>query len=314
MPDPRRTPWIAIDVDIRKDVRVADLPSDGARWGYVAGVLAESRLQSPRGVFGSRATFEEAVGRFARYLEQYLAVGLMERAPKLCDRCAAAHPDLRQGALVVHNWGPKQSDPTSADRARRRRAARNGAEHESDHDDRTTTAQRPDDDRLTTGRRPATHARAPRHQTQTPNTKEDSGSTGVRPREAINGAEASSAAPRREEPGASAKSEGDLIELGRPDVEALRRRGWTRVTPGQIERLDEVADYERASERDVESGQRVVASWILGAPKGADVLAHVFATSRRLRDERQGQADARAEEHERQKRGRLHPSIGGATP
>ena len=121
MPGPRRTPWIAIDVDIRKDDRVADLPSDAARWGYVAGVLAEARLQDPRGVFGSKATFEEAVGRFSRHLEAYIAAGLMERATSMCTDCRHDYGDLKRGALVVHNWIRKQRDPTAADRQNRRR-------------------------------------------------------------------------------------------------------------------------------------------------------------------------------------------------
>lgn len=121
MPGPRRTPWIAIDVDIRKDDRVADLPSDAARWGYVAGVLAEARLQNPRGVFGSKATFEEAVGRFARHLEAYIAAGLMERATSMCADCRQDYGELKRGALVVHNWIRKQRDPSAASRQARRR-------------------------------------------------------------------------------------------------------------------------------------------------------------------------------------------------
>ena len=128
MPGPRRTPWIAIDVDIRKDDRVADLPSDAARWGYVAGVLAEARLQDPRGVFGSKATFEEAVGRFARHLDAYIAAGLIERAPSLCADCTREYGELKRGALVVHNWVRKQKDPTAAERQARRRNDHDGGD------------------------------------------------------------------------------------------------------------------------------------------------------------------------------------------
>lgn len=300
MPEPRRTPWIAIDVDIRKDDRIADLPSDAARWGYVAGVLAESRLQDPRGVFGSKATFEEAVGRFARHLDQYLAVGLMERSPKLCDGCRERFGDLKNGALVVHNWHRKQADPTHAERQRRHRL-KNGKGRQGDGDgdgevtDNGVT--------ITSHRDGPTRARAETPDTDTRHVtpKEAPVVPRVTPREAR--APGTSSAAQSDEP----------IQLPRPDVAALRQRGWTRLTEQQLASLDEVADFERASEYDVESGQRVVAGWILSAPRGAELLSHVFATSRRVRDQRQVEADQRTEQHERHKQARLHPSLGGVT-
>lgn len=116
MPTPRRTPWYAVDVDVRKDERIADLPSDAARWGYVGAVLAEARLQTQRGVFGSRATLIEAIGRFGKHVPDYLKGGLLEEAPQLCPPCLQAFGAQRSGAIVVHNWARKQNDPGHAER------------------------------------------------------------------------------------------------------------------------------------------------------------------------------------------------------
>jgi hypothetical protein len=294
MPNLKRTPWIAIDVDIRKDDRLVDLPSDSARYGYIAGVLAESRLQDPRAVFPSRAVLAESIGRFDRFVPKYLEVGLLHQVPHRCEPCNREYGDLRRGAIVVHNWHGKQRDPAHAERQAKYIAGRQ-VRDESDAEDDAE-----DDGKVTATSR----ARAVTL-TQTPNTdtREEIGSPVVRPRTRPNGASPSTSSSGKDE---------------RPDVAALKAAGWRRVTAAQLSILDEVADYERRTEYDVESGQQVVATWIRRAPAATPVgelLTHVLDTSRRLRDERQARADGRTELGDQHKRGRLHPSIasmGGA--
>lgn len=123
-----RVPWVAIDAGIRTSPKLAALPSDSARLGWLYIGLGEAKLQRPAGRFASRAHWAEVAGRFARYLPSYLAVGLLEEAPELCDRCRAAWGELPAGTLVVHDWQRHQRDPTGAVRvaALRDRRSSNG--------------------------------------------------------------------------------------------------------------------------------------------------------------------------------------------
>jgi len=123
MPTPRRDPYVAVDATIRKNAKLAALPSDSARLGWIYVGLGEAKLQRPAGRFASRAHWEEVAGRFGKYLRDYLAVCLIEEAPRLCDRCRQAWGQLPAGTLVVHDWRRHQSDPGAADRAAAYRAA-----------------------------------------------------------------------------------------------------------------------------------------------------------------------------------------------
>lgn len=206
MARPRRTPWFAVDVDIRKDDRLVDLPSDTARYGYIVGVLAEARLATPRGVFASRTQLEEALGRFGRFIPQYLSVGVLEPAGGMCDDCRAAFGAVRRGSIVVHNWVRKQTDPRHADRQAAYEQRQKSAESDGESD------AQPDgeSDAITDD---SVYARAPDETlTETRNTRQD---------------------PPRENLSAEDRARA-----------ALKARGYKRVSAKQLAMLAEIADRE----------------------------------------------------------------------
>jgi hypothetical protein len=92
-------PWIAVKVGVRKNRKLAGLPDDTARYGWIAGVLAEAKLQRPGGRFDSRGQLEEAIGRFAIYVDNYLAAGLLEVAGRLCTSCRKVWTALPVGVV-----------------------------------------------------------------------------------------------------------------------------------------------------------------------------------------------------------------------
>lgn len=124
MAKPRRDPYVAVDATIRKNHKLAALSSDAARLGWIYVGLGEAKLQRPSGKFATRAHWDEVAGRFARYLREYIAVGLLEEAPRLCDRCRATWGDTPGGTLIVHDWHRHQSDPGAAERAEKFRTDR----------------------------------------------------------------------------------------------------------------------------------------------------------------------------------------------
>jgi hypothetical protein len=81
--------WITLDVGLPKHPKVAELPNDSARFGWIA-VLCEAKMQRKPGVFASARHFREVVGRFAKHLPSYEAAGLLERD--------------EDGTLRVHDW------------------------------------------------------------------------------------------------------------------------------------------------------------------------------------------------------------------
>ena len=81
--------WITLDVGLPKHPKLAELPNDSARFGWIA-VLCESKAQRRPGTFASVRHFREVMGRFAKHLADYEAVGLLERDD--------------DGTLRVHDW------------------------------------------------------------------------------------------------------------------------------------------------------------------------------------------------------------------
>lgn len=124
MPRKEFEPWFAVKVGIRQNHKIVDLSCDAARWGWVAGVMAEAKLQRPGGRFRSRAVLEEAIGRFAPYLDEYVAAGLLEVGPDLCDDCRKEVGDVADGVCIVHDWRHHQRDPDAAVRVAEWRAER----------------------------------------------------------------------------------------------------------------------------------------------------------------------------------------------
>lgn len=82
-------PWIALDCAFGEHPKIASLPSDAARYGWVLTLLAAKRQTRP-GRFASRRHYTEVMHRHAKHLSHYIAAGLLE-----------VHED---GALVVHDW------------------------------------------------------------------------------------------------------------------------------------------------------------------------------------------------------------------
>lgn len=110
-----REPWIKVKIGLRRSGKVASLPSDAARLGYLY-LLLEAKVQRRMGVFDSRAHLAEVLGRFGRYVDGYITAELVHEAPSVCPDCRARNAGLRRGELVVHDYAKEQRDPTHADR------------------------------------------------------------------------------------------------------------------------------------------------------------------------------------------------------
>lgn len=93
-------PWIKVEVAMTVHRKLADLPSDSARWGWLV-LLAAAKVQHPQGSFASVGVARQVAGRFARFIPHYMKGGLLEDAG---------------GTVAVHDWPKYQWDPTNADR------------------------------------------------------------------------------------------------------------------------------------------------------------------------------------------------------
>ncbi len=82
-------PWIAIDTGLPKHPKMAELPNDAARWGWLL-TLLEAKEQRRPGAFASERHYRHVLGRHGRYLSSYVKAGLMERG--------------EDGSLAVHDW------------------------------------------------------------------------------------------------------------------------------------------------------------------------------------------------------------------
>lgn len=135
-----RDPWIAVDATIRVNHKLAGMPNDTARWGWIC-ILGEAKTLRPPGRFASRRHFTEIAGRFGKFLALYLTARLLEEAPRLCDRCQKSCEGVTDGTLVVHDWALHQRDPGAAERAKDWRDERI-ANAERTHDERTANDPR----------------------------------------------------------------------------------------------------------------------------------------------------------------------------
>jgi hypothetical protein len=118
-------PWVKVKIGARRSGKIAALPSDAARLGYFY-TLLEAKVQRHMGVFDNRAHFVEVLGRFGRFLPDYLAVGLAHEAPGLCPECSRRNPGITPGEIVIHDFQREQRDPTATERQQRWRAEGNG--------------------------------------------------------------------------------------------------------------------------------------------------------------------------------------------
>jgi hypothetical protein len=125
MPDP----WVAVDATIRRSVKLTALPSDTARYGWIV-ALGEAKLLYRQGTF-SPGQWVEVMGRYARHLRSYVAVGLMHVATDYCDLahqggCLSGRGPFTSGTLVIHDWPRHQREHA------RRQSEYRGRDAESD--------------------------------------------------------------------------------------------------------------------------------------------------------------------------------------
>lgn len=92
MSDAERDPQVLVSARIADHEKLIHLPSDAARWGWIV-VLGRAKLRRPAGRFPSRSVLAHDLGRYARFVDDYLRVGLLED---------------RDGCLVVHDWSKHQ--------------------------------------------------------------------------------------------------------------------------------------------------------------------------------------------------------------
>ena len=81
--------WISLDIGLAKHPKMAELPNDTCRYGWIV-TLCEAKAQTRPGVFASHCHFREVLGRFGKYLPLYLGARLLE--------------ENEDGSLSVHDW------------------------------------------------------------------------------------------------------------------------------------------------------------------------------------------------------------------
>lgn len=81
--------WITVDTKLPDHPKMAALPSDAARWGWIC-TLLEAKEQRTPGAFANERHFRHVMVRHGRFLTDYLKVGLMDKD--------------EDGTLHVHDW------------------------------------------------------------------------------------------------------------------------------------------------------------------------------------------------------------------
>ena len=101
--------YIKVYTAIARDEKIAHLPSDAARWAFIA-ILAAAKEQRPGGSFASKTHLEACVtGSVAKSVPALLKAGLLTQRI--------------DGRIEVASWAKWQVDPTNAERSARHRAA-----------------------------------------------------------------------------------------------------------------------------------------------------------------------------------------------
>src|SRR3990167_5176369 len=108
-------PWITVRVGLAKHPKVAELPNDTARFGWIV-TLCEAKIQRKPGTFTSDRHYRQVIGRYAKHLPDYIAAGLLERD--------------QDDTLRVHNWRQHQ---WAVAQARRRDTSMTGTRHDDDN-------------------------------------------------------------------------------------------------------------------------------------------------------------------------------------
>ncbi len=81
--------WITVDTKLGKHPKMAALPNDAARYGWLL-TLCEAKEQSRAGTFATANHFAHVMGRHGRFLDAYIKAGLLDNGP--------------DGTLLVHDW------------------------------------------------------------------------------------------------------------------------------------------------------------------------------------------------------------------
>ncbi len=276
---PKKPPAILVEATVRRSGKLAALPSDAARLGFFYVVLAEAKLADPPGQFASREQFREVAGRFARYLDDYTGVGILETAPKLCSRCAPKWTTMppKRGALVVHDWHDHQYDP----RRLERQAAYDDRQREASNDAISDGVSDAQSDAISDEKPPSNGGVSDAISAEFLTPVSGARESGARRDRAANGERrTTNGISSGENPGAR-----DNGKVERADIAALLER-WPKVTKPQRKVLDEVL------ERHDVTGPAFAAQVIRATPADKDPLAAVLDADRLWQDAQRRRAEA----------------------
>lgn len=85
--------WITMDTKLGRHPKMAALPSDAARYGWVL-TLLEAKEQRHAGTFASGNHYRHVMGKYGRFLDAYIKAGLLDKD--------------EDGTIHVHDWGRHQ--------------------------------------------------------------------------------------------------------------------------------------------------------------------------------------------------------------
>lgn len=80
--------WITVDVKLPDHAKMAELSSDAARWGWLV-TLCKAKEQRKPGSFATERHYRHVLGKYGRYLKEYVKAGLIDREGEV---------------LHVHDW------------------------------------------------------------------------------------------------------------------------------------------------------------------------------------------------------------------
>jgi hypothetical protein len=81
--------WITVDCELGNHPKMAALPNDSARYGWIL-TLTEAKKQRTPGTFASANHFRHVMGRHGRFLNDYIKAKLIDKAD--------------DDTLLVHDW------------------------------------------------------------------------------------------------------------------------------------------------------------------------------------------------------------------
>lgn len=86
--------WIAVDCDLFDHPKMVELlPNDSARYGWIV-TLSKAKRQRNAGTFASAKHFAHVLGKYGRFVNDYIKAGLLDKA--------------EDGTLAIHDWRKHQ--------------------------------------------------------------------------------------------------------------------------------------------------------------------------------------------------------------